>query len=80
MSKPAFEHDCETCVFLGHHDGHDLYYHPSMTMDTLIARYGDDGPDYRSGIVFAKVDGHIREAGRRAVAAGLISEARITER
>jgi hypothetical protein len=27
-NKPKFKHDCESCVFLGHEEGADLYYCP----------------------------------------------------
>lgn len=45
--RPVHEHDCDACQFLGHIDGHDLYWHPN-TPTTYIARYGA-GPDYTSG-------------------------------
>lgn len=60
--KPQFEHDCESCVFLGIHrqfsfaDGlsyvdYDLYFHSgeSTLTSTVIARFGED-EDYFSGI------------------------------
>jgi hypothetical protein len=49
--KPIFRHDCEACSFLGHYEEHDLYYCPGEP--TVIARYGSEGPDYKSGLVFA---------------------------
>lgn len=55
-TKPIFTHDCEKCHFLGHAvvDGtpYDFYAcnqgvtHP--TMINILARYGNDGPDYAS--------------------------------
>ena len=56
---PRFQHDCARCVYLGRHDFHtrgvfhryDLYWcaHPSTpNLSSLIARYGDGGPEYRS--------------------------------
>lgn len=45
-----FTHDCAACSYLGQGARHpynavDVYRHGG----TLIARYGDDGPDYLSG-------------------------------
>jgi hypothetical protein len=77
--KPKFKHDCEVCIFLGHHDDYDLYYHPDMVMDTLIARFGDGGPEYASGIPFYGKSQAITKAGNLAVAAGLISRGRLSE-
>lgn len=48
-----FEHDCEECLWLGTYRGNDLYYHPGDNQ-TVIARFGDDGPDYHSGLEIAK--------------------------
>lgn len=47
MNKPRFRHDCDTCIFLKRYGNHDLYYCPGE--HTVVARYGDDGPDYKSG-------------------------------
>lgn len=44
MSKPQFQHDCERCTFHGVFQGHDVY----TCSDSVIARFGDDGPDYKS--------------------------------
>lgn len=49
---PQFQHDCETCTFLGHYNEHDLY-HCKSTAPTVIARRSDDPPDYSSGLMFA---------------------------
>ena len=54
MAKPDWKHDCARCKFLGQTIGGnkavDLYYCDSMggKLTTLIARYGNDGPDYLS--------------------------------
>ena len=29
---PVYEHDCDTCVFLGQYDGQDLYFHRNDAM------------------------------------------------
>lgn len=56
---PKYQHDCTKCKYLGRTIGNgkivDLYVHN----DTLIARYGDDGPDYYSGLVgYISPNGH----------------------
>jgi hypothetical protein len=51
-SAPRFLHDCEECVFLVHYAGHDLYRcEQGGWRPTIVARFGDDGPDYVSGPV-----------------------------
>lgn len=40
----VFTHDCDACVFLGHAEGCDHY----ICNDSLIARDGNDGPEYTS--------------------------------
>lgn len=42
---PKFNHDCTSCKFLAHFDGHDLY----VCVSTIVARFGNDGWDYTSG-------------------------------
>lgn len=49
---PKFQHDCSRCVYLGHFEDHDLYY--CAGEPTVIARFGDEGPDYGSGLPFAE--------------------------
>lgn len=74
---PRFAHDCVRCTFLGRfvHGGrdYDLYYadHGGLP-DTVIARYGDDGPEYTSGLELADLDPALGEARRRAAARGLL--------
>ena len=81
---PQFKHDCDICTFLGRYEGnedwgdggkYDLYVHISGDNDfltTVLARYGDEGWEYRSGMCFAK-DGHpVEEALRRAIERGLL--------
>jgi len=79
---PQFTHDCDQCVFLGdfisedwNHIPVDLYFCPSPKtpeFSTIIARYGDDGPEYGSGLTFAGGADHYREAARRSILANLI--------
>lgn len=68
---PQFEHDCETCVFLGRFNECDLYIHPE-THITVIARWDSDGPKYASSLVFIGVVPELTEAARRAVDRGLL--------
>jgi hypothetical protein len=70
--NPLFEHDCDRCVFLGNYEDGDLYYH-SGQLETVIYRYGSDGPDYVSGIggIFASKE--LGEAHKRAVELGLVT-------
>lgn len=42
--SPKFTHDCAECAFHGRLDGMDLYTHNT----TVILRFGNDGPDYKS--------------------------------
>ncbi len=42
---PRFRHDCDRCQSLGQYGPHDLYV---CHGGTLLARYGDDGPEYAS--------------------------------
>lgn len=60
-----FIHDCDKCVFLAVFETADLYFCPT-DRPTVIARFGDDGSDYKSGIVFADTDKHLGEALRLA--------------
>lgn len=70
---PKWEHDCEDCVFLGSFDLHDLYYcEEGNPTPTVIARFGSDEPNYRSGMPAVTVDIHLREAYFRAKEQGLI--------
>lgn len=72
-----YKHDCDKCIYLGpaHDsvDGYfvDLYWCGSANMPTVIARYGDDGPDYKSGIGAAKDNPILMEACQRAFMLGL---------
>lgn len=74
--KPTYIHDCRKCVFLGNytHEGtlYDLYVcsHKDMEIDTVIARCGNDGPDYASGIYFRKTLPYLKEAYERAITKG----------
>lgn len=47
--EPFYPHDCTQCVFLGRYDGYDVYVCPQHGSPTIVARYGDDGHEYKSG-------------------------------
>lgn len=76
-AKPQFTHDCDRDVYLGRYECRlygacDLYYadHGGMT-DTVIARFGNDGPDYVSGLPLVRAVPCLTEAYKRAVAQGI---------
>lgn len=75
--KPQYTHDCNNCIFLGQYENFDLYY-CNITNETVIARYGNEGSEYMSGIGFAntsqKQDNPLYEAKQRAIKKGLIVE------
>lgn len=77
--KPNYKHDCEHCTFLGQWSeliytsggktltyDYDLY-HCDSNYPTVIARYGNDGPDYQSGLIGADCVPCLREAKHRAL-------------
>lgn len=86
-SGPQFTHDSECCTFLGRWRGprpcadgvgelcdYDLYWCDKCIEPTVISRYGDDGPEYNTGLVFAHRKPFIPalvEAKNRAKARGL---------
>lgn len=55
FGKPRFIHDCDGCIFLGSLYQYDLYFCPS-SYPTIILRFGNDGPEYSSGLMFAQFD------------------------
>jgi hypothetical protein len=52
LYEPKFHHDCDKCEFLGGYkegdERADVYICPSCLGMSVIARLGDDGPDYYS--------------------------------
>lgn len=82
---PRWTHDCDKCVYLGRFDWSrdlqfDLWFadHGGMSPGfdpaycTVIARHGNDGPAYTSGIIGAERIPARAEALRRALDLGLI--------
>jgi hypothetical protein len=81
---PTYIHDCTECKFLGtvtiHDRVADLYYcNPSNQelSGTLIARYGDEGPNYSSGIGFAMTSPVLALAAVRAIVLGYMNAAEL---
>lgn len=55
VRAPVFQHDCSTCKYLGgatiEGKRYDYYFCPQGgTIPTILSRFGNDGPDYHSGI------------------------------
>lgn len=79
--KKNYTHDCESCIFLGDYefDGtkYDLYFCSQMQfVPTVIARYGDEGSEYMSGLKFGETTDcmPLYEAKMRATNAGFITK------
>lgn len=56
---PKYQHDCEKCKYLGTgtcpalgEDEFDFYICTSSIGRSIIARYGSEGPEYTSGVLF----------------------------
>lgn len=60
--QPRFKHDCDQCEFQGRLGKRDLYTCPQGGVYTLVARYGDGGPEYTSGPIelFHAMAKHVR--------------------
>lgn len=69
-----FTHDCDKCIPLGQQGLYDLYYHPSNQI--FIARYGNEGPDYKSGIALVGIDPELTKAYDLAVEQNLTKPSR----
>ena len=48
--SPKFEHDCDSCIYLGRFSEKDAYLCPK-DLGSLILRYGDSGEEYSSSMV-----------------------------
>lgn len=57
MIEPMFTHDCDECVLVDQLAWaglpSDIYCCRKQGYATIIARYGDDGPDYTSWPIVA---------------------------
>ena len=64
INGPRYRHDCEACIYLGHHESLDLY---ACRMDTVIARRSSTPEDYESRpVVLGRGEGALGEAYDRA--------------
>jgi len=77
IETPQYQHDCKKCKFLGRFTSeginYDLYFciEGNGNRPTVIARYGNEGNNYASGIMFDSPE--LTEAKRRAKTLGYIT-------
>lgn len=75
-NEPVYVHDCKQCVYLGNYEHHGVFFdlyvcsHKDKIIDTLVARHGNEGPEYCSGVVFIKTHPQIKKAYELALAKG----------
>jgi hypothetical protein len=73
MNDPRYAHDCSECIFLGHFAEADLYVcEKGIGGSTVIARIGNEGEMYISGLALAPLVPELAEAASRARARGLL--------
>ncbi len=65
-----YKHDCDKCKPLGEFGTYDLYFCEQDGDPTVIARYGNDGHEYDSGLFLAPYIDYLTEAKKRAIEAG----------
>lgn len=71
--SPRYTHDCEDCTFLGFHKHFDLYFcEQGGAGPTVIARYGDHGSEYSSGLAHTKIMSELDAARVAAVRRGYL--------
>lgn len=86
--SPQFKHDCDHCVFIGRYNhewivvgrtviepgqAYDLYFcNQAGTIPTVVARFGDEGADYISGLRLADVDPVLKVARKAAQMSGYL--------
>jgi hypothetical protein len=68
---PIYTHDCKSCVFLGRHKCHDLYF-CDQTIPTVVARFGDEGSEYTSSMEMVEHYPELKAALRLAIERGLV--------
>jgi len=75
MTYKRYEHDCDTCTFLGVYKEDDLYFCSQVRFgNTVIARHGNEPGDYSSGLCFADDIESLGVAKMLAQEAGLLSK------
>ena len=57
-----YKHECSACIFLGSFQDNDLYFCKQGNIPTVIARYGNNGSDYTSGMALAAYDPRLAKA------------------
>lgn len=68
-----YEHDCNNCVPLGQHKECDLYFcKQGGSADTIVARFGSEGPDYMSGMIPKGLSEPLDKGRKLAESKGLI--------
>lgn len=72
-----FKHDCSVCKPLGEFHEFDLYWcqESPKHMATVVARHGNKGEEYTSGLSFVDSKPELAEALRRATEQGLVNAA-----
>lgn len=78
--KPLYQHDCTMCIYLKSAEVcqkvYDFYYcggSDNHLSATVIARFGNDGPDYFSGVSFSTINPMLALATTVAMARNLLS-------
>jgi hypothetical protein len=70
---PTYRHDCKSCVFLGRHNGQDLYFcEQGGSIPTVVARFGDEGSEYTSSMEMVEHYPELKAALRLAIERGLV--------
>jgi len=63
LKQPKFDHECESCLYLGRFLKHDLYacrdQQKTKTISTVLARYGNEDNEYISGLELAFLYGSL---------------------
>jgi len=67
MKEKLFDHDgCPNCTYLGQYKNHDLYHCTQGYKPTVIARFGSEDHEYKSGMSFVDIDDELGEAHKRS--------------
>jgi hypothetical protein len=77
-NSPRYAHSCRHCTFLGCFEEYDLYFCPQTGYPTLLARFGNNGPAYTSGL--SSRTPALVEARTRARDCGLLSTTDLPDR
>jgi hypothetical protein len=70
--NPKYKHDCDQCIYLGIYEDYDLYFcKQGGKSPTVLARFGNAGPEYLSGLGMSYTPS-LQEAEKRAKDKGLL--------